>query len=305
MNAFKSARRSIFLLFFLLMLSSCALTSNLTSNLVPNKQVGPKVFYTVPPVTYIRELPGYASKNVGPVYHGEQVTILSIMEDEDWCRVQASSGQQGWIQRALLSPVPLRVETYYVQEPEVPLRPEPKQEVISRQMLHQGDEVIKLAEKEQGWWQVLVERDKSLGWVPAASLGAERPMPMAARAAAKPSDKKEAEAPSSSPPGPPQFFVAVNSLELHLLPLVSSKVVKVLQFNDKVEEISRSGPAWRKVRFPETGVQGWTQESYLAKSPGTAPKAAVHRKKAPARTKRPGPKKKTPGQAEELDPEVM
>ena len=117
--------RSILLLVLLMMLSSCAMTRNLTSNLtkgLTRVKQGPEVYYTMPPVTYIREFPGYASKQVSTVYHGEQVTILSQMEDEDWCRVQTSGGQQGWIQRALLSPVPLRVETYYVQAAEVPLK---------------------------------------------------------------------------------------------------------------------------------------------------------------------------------------
>lgn len=298
MIAFLGWRRSILLLLGLMTLSSCALTSNLTP-----KNHSPQVYYTVPPVTYVREFPGYASHNVGTVYHGEQVTVLSKMEDEDWCRVQTSAGQQGWIQRALLSPVPLQVEIYYVQAAEVPLRPEPHQEVVSRQMLPRGAEVLKLAEDKQGWWRVLVEKDKSLGWLPADSV-APHPPPAAA-VPARPPEKGAAEKASSSP-GPKQFFVAVNSLELHLLPLFSSEVVKVLQFNDKVQEISQSGPKWRKVKFPETGVQGWTLASYLAESAQTAPKAASGRKKkAPTGSKRRGPKTKPSPQPEDLDPEVM
>ncbi len=299
MIAFQGWRRSILLLLVLMTLSSCALTGNLTKT----KQ-GPEVYYTVPPVTYVREFPGYASRNVGTVYHGEQVTVLSQIEDEDWCRVQTSAGQQGWIQRALLSPVPLQAEIFFVQASAVPLRPEPHQEVISRQMLPRGAKVIKLAEDKQGWLRVLVEKDKSLGWLPADSV-APHP-PAAAAAPAQPSEKGAAEKASSTAPGPKQLFVAVNSLELHLLPLFSSEVVKVLQFNDKVQEISQSGPKWRKVKFPETGVQGWTLASYLAESAQTAPKAASGRKKkAPSSLRRRGPKTKPSPQPEDLDPEVM
>lgn len=292
---------SILLLLLLITLNSCALTETLTG-----KNMGPEVYYTIPPVTYVREFPGYASQNVGTVYHGDQVTVLSKME-KDWCRVQTSAGQQGWIQQALLSPVPLQVQTYYVQAAEIPLRPDPHEEVISRQILYRGDEVIKLSENEQDWWRVLVKKDKSLGWLPAASLAVNPPQKEVPGVAGKPSEKEAL--PESSPPSAPapkQFFVAIDSLELHLLPLASSKVVKVLQFNDKVEEVYQSGPEWRKVKFPETGVQGWTQASYLSKSAAKTPRSVKgKKKKGPARPGRRDLKEEPILQPEGLDPEVM
>jgi uncharacterized protein YgiM (DUF1202 family) len=294
--------RSILVLAALLLANSCALTQTLTQTLTGTKS-GPEVYYTVPTVTYVREFPGYASQHVATLYHGEQVTILSKMED-NWCRVQTSDGQRGWIQRALLSPVPLRVETYYVQATEVPLRPEPHKEVVSRQVLPRGTEVIKLAANEQGWWRVLVEKDKSLGWLPTESLADQPPPEKGPVVAGQPSEKETSETASSSQPAPKQFFVAVNSLKLHLLPLFSSEVVKVLQFNEKVEEVYQSGPKWRKVRYPETGVQGWTRASYLSESALKAPKPAAGRKKHAPAGKR-GLQKKPLGPPEEPEPEVM
>lgn len=291
--------RSIWLVVLVLVLSSCALTERLTGG----KQ-GPEVYYTIPSVTYIREFPGYASRIVDTVYRGEQVTILSRIEGE-WCRVQTPGNQQGWIQQPLLSPVPLRVETYYVQVAEVPLREEPHKEVISRQILHRGAEVRKLAENEQGWWRVLVVKDKSMGWLPAATVAASPPQETLPGAAKARSEEKAAETASRSRPAPKQFFVAINSLELHLLPLVSSEVVKVLQFNEKVEEVYRSGSKWLKVRYPETGVQGWTLASYLSESAAKAPKPAAG-KKGRVRL-RPGRRdlKKEQMQPEDLEPEIM
>ena len=289
--------RSILLLFLAVVVSSCATIGG---------RQAPGNCYTMPPVTYIRELPGYASEIVVTVYRGEQVKILSNIKGEEWCRVQTvAGGETGWIQRPLLSPVPIPIETYYVQAPEVPLRPEPHQEIISRLALHRGEEVRKLAENEQGWWRVLVERDKSIGWLPAATLASSPPPPTSAGVTDQPSQAGALEV-SSSRPLPKPYFVAAAALELHLLPLVSSPVVKVLQLNDRVEKVYQSGPKWLKVKFPETGVQGWTQASYLSESPVKTPQpVSVKKKKAPPKTKRPKIKGKPAGQPPDLEPEIM
>jgi hypothetical protein len=293
--------RAIWLVFLLMTVNSCALTESLTQSLAGDKQ-GPEVSYAKPPVTYIREFPGYASQPVGTVYQGEEVVLLSRLKDNDWRRVQNSAGRRGWIQGALLSPVPLRVETYYVQAEAVPLRQEPHEEVISRQFLGRGAEVRKLAENDQGWWRVLVEKDKSLGWLPAETLGPYPPKKSLVGAAGRPAGTETV---SSSQPAPKQFFVAANNLELRLLPLAGSEVVKILQFNDKVEEVYRYGSQWLKVKYPETGVQGWTLASYLSDSAVKAPKSAVgEKKKAPARPSRRDLRKK-PIMPEELEPEIM
>lgn len=293
--------QSILLFFLLCLVNSCALPG-LSKDLE-----GPAIYYAVPPVTYIRELPGYASRPVSTAYHGDQVTVLSKMAAEDWCRVQTATGEQGWMQRALLSPVPLRVETYLVQAPEVPLRSEPLEEVISRQVLHRGDEVKKLAENDQGWWLVLVEKDKSLGWLPAAALTAQPPREGTGGAVGRPLGEAAAEPVSALPTAPAakNYFVAVNSLELHLLPLAGSKVVKVLKLNDRVEEVSQSGPQWRKVKYPPTGAQGWTLASFLSESAVKAPRpGAGQKKKAPARPRVPDQKKPLLD-PQDQEPEIM
>jgi hypothetical protein len=296
MIALSGVGRSILLLFLLVILKSCALIGG---------RQAPGVYYTMPPVTYIRELPGYASEIVVAVYRGEQVKILSNIKDE-WCQVQTVvGGETGWMQRPLLSPVPIPIETYYVQAPEVPLRPEPHQEIISRLVLHRGDEVRKLAENERGWWRVLAEKNKSLGWLPAATLASSPPPETLSGVAGQPSQVGVQES-SSSRSLPKQYFVAAATLELHLLPLVSSPVVKVLQFNDKIEEVYQSDSKWLKVKYPETGVQGWTQTSYLSESPAKAPQPVrPKKKKAPRKTGPPKGKKKPTGQPEDLEPEIM
>lgn len=279
----------------LLVLSSCSLTERLTVS-----EPGPEVYYTMPPVTYIREFPGYASRIVDTVYRGEQVTILSRTKGE-WCRVQTPGNQPGWMPYPLLSPVPVRVETYYVQAAEVPLREEPHKEVISRKVLYRGAEVRKLAENDQGWWRVLVVKDKSLGWLPAETVAASQET-SPGEGGLRPEEDAAGTA-SLSRPAAKQFFVAITSLELHLLPLASSPVVKVLHFNEEVEEVYRSDSQWLKVRYPETGVQGWTLASYLSDSAGKEPKPVAGRKhRGPRGTGRRDLKKE---QVEELEPEIM
>jgi uncharacterized protein YgiM (DUF1202 family) len=164
--ALRNLGLTLVLVWLLMACTSCALTGS---------RQGSEVFYTIPPVTYLREYPGYASQNVAILYRGEQVTLLSSMEDT-WCRVQrGEGGQVGWIQRPLLSAAPVPLETYYIQAHEVPLREDPQEDVLSRQILRRGDQVRKLSENQQGWWRVLVDKDKSLGWLPAATVAASPP----------------------------------------------------------------------------------------------------------------------------------
>jgi uncharacterized protein YgiM (DUF1202 family) len=261
----------------------------------------PEVYYTIPPVTYLREFPGYASHIVATLYHGEQVRMVSSIKD-DWCQVQVRQSQQvGWMQRPLLSEAPINLETYYVQANEVPLRDAPQEEVISRYILHRGDKVSKLTENQQGWWRVLVEKDKRLGWVPAAVVSVKPPEK------ATPNEVTTARTEASfKSASKNSYYVATTSLKLHLLPLVSSQVVKVLQFNDAVEKVYQSGPTWLKVRYPETGAQGWVLARHLSESPAKTPKTFTRKKKKT-------PKRLTPQQLQEeqsippedLDPEVM
>jgi uncharacterized protein YgiM (DUF1202 family) len=276
------------LLFLTAMGNSCAV-------LMP--QPSPEVFYTIPSVTYFRNSPGYASASVATVYRGEQVIILSTLAN-DWCRVQTVQGHQvGWIQRPLLSPVPIPTKIYSVQPAEVPLRDTPQKEGVSRQVLKRGDKVRKLSENQQGWWWVLVEKDESLGWLPATTLAEQAP-------GAAPAEQAAGESLASAAP-PPTLYVAVANLDLHLLPLVDSQVVKVLKFNNKVERIAQSGSDWLKVRYPETGAEGWAQSPALTESPLPAPKVFPPKKKRPLTRPQFTPAETETPQPEEIEPEAM
>jgi len=290
--------KSSSLLLLLLVCASCALLQT---------QPPPSVYYTIPSVTYFRESPGYGSRNVATVYRGEQVKILSSIPD-DWCRVQTVQGQQiGWIQRPLLSPVPIPTETFTVRENEVPLRDAPQKESTSRQVLHRGDQIRKLSENQQGWWWVLVEKDESLGWLPAtaASPGASETAP--AGLATAPAGGGAAGLTAPSPPAPRKdYYVATANLDLHLLPLLSSQVVKALKFNDKVERVAQSDSEWVKVKYPETGAQGWAQALSFTESPSAVPKVFPPVKKRTLkkpRLQKPAEPETTP--PEEIEPEAM
>jgi uncharacterized protein YgiM (DUF1202 family) len=273
-------------------------------------------YYTIPSVTYFRDSPGYASRNVATVYRGEQVAIQSTIAD-NWCLVKAvQSGQTGWIQRPLLSPVPIPTETFTVKEQEVPLRDVPQKEATSRQVLHRGDQVRKLSENQQGWWWVLVEKDEGLGWLPGTAVTQGASVAAAPGAAAGPASQAAGEKTAGAgPPSPSYVYVATATLNLHLLPLVDSQVVKVLKFKDKAEKIAQSGSAWLKVKYPETGAQGWAQAPALTASPLTAPKVFPPKKKAVVKKSRrqktavpevpqPEAPPDTP-QPKDVEPEVM
>jgi uncharacterized protein YgiM (DUF1202 family) len=291
------------LLFLITMGSSCA---------VLHPKPPSTVYYTIPSVTYFRDSPGYASPNVATVYRGQQVKILSRMAN-DWCQVQTvPGGQVGWIQRPLLSPVPIPAETYTVQQAEIPLRDVPQKEAIARRVLHRGDKVRKLSENQQGWWWVLVEKDESLGWLPDNVLAEQTPTPATVSPAAAPARASSAEVKAVPPPAPqPYLYVATASLDLHLLPLVSSQVVKVLKFKDKVERVAQSGVEWVKVRYPETGAQGWVQVPTLTTSPSQTPKIYPPPKKRrvlkrPRRLQPAGQETPQPSsQPEGVEPEAM
>jgi uncharacterized protein YgiM (DUF1202 family) len=296
--AHKKFYLTYFVLFILLLINSCV---------SPETWQSQEVYYTNPVVTYLRESPGYASQTSATLYQGEQVIILSRTND-DWCQVKtAPGGQIGWIHSTLLSSKPIPIETYYVQVQEVPLRAAPQKEIRSRLVLHRGDKVRKLSENEQGWWRVLVEKDRSLGWIPVSTISGYPSKKTLSGAAEKPSEKIIEEKPASSRPAPNQpFFVATTVLKLHRLPLISSEVVKVLTFSERVEKVSQSGSNWLKVKHPKTGVQGWTQSFYLSESPAKVPKPIPQKKERVLKTPAPPePDKKDIIQPEEFDPEVM
>src|SRR5271169_2219042 len=166
MLSLKGLNGPISLLLVFMIFNSCAMIGAKPSQ---------EVYYTTPPVTFIREFPRYDSPNVAAVYLGEQVVILSRQAD-DWCQVQTvPSGKIGWIQSPLLSAVPISTPTYFVQASKVQLQDAPKKDATSPEVLHRGDKVRKLSENQAGWWFVQVEKDHNLGWVPATTLSEHRP----------------------------------------------------------------------------------------------------------------------------------
>jgi uncharacterized protein YgiM (DUF1202 family) len=287
------------LLFLITMAASCVLL---------RPQPPANVYYIIPSVTYFRDNPGYASANVATVYRGQQVKVLSRIAD-NWCQVETvPGGKVGWIQRPLLSPVPIPAATYTVTEAEVPLRDVPQKEALARRAVHKGDKVRKLSENQQGWWWVLVEKDESLGWLPGNALSEQTSAAGTAGQTAASLGSGAAETAASSPAAPPPYlYVAVANLDLRLLPLSTSQVVKVLKFNDKVEKVAQSGAEWLKVRYPETGAQGWAQAPTLTASPSQTPKVFPPPKKRRILKKSRGatPTEPETPQPEEISPEAM
>jgi uncharacterized protein YgiM (DUF1202 family) len=283
MLSFKKLRGPISLIFVVMIINSPTLLDAKPSQ---------DVYYTIPPVTYIREFPGYDSPNVATVYRGEQVEVLSRGAD-GWFQVQTVQGRQvGWIQRPLLSTVPIATRIYYIQESKVALQDTPQKEGTSRKFLLRGDKVRKLSENKGGWWWVLSEKGDSLGWVPATAVSEQEPKTTSPIQATGPSGKGNVGVKASPPPVSKQFFyVAIPYINLHRLPLVSSQVVKVLTFNDRIEKIDASGSKWLKVRYPDTGAEGWAYNPYLAESSLEAPKVFPRQKRTKVR--RPGRPKPT------------
>jgi len=301
MRSFKKLSNPISLLFMIVVINSCS-----SMNPKPSQEI----YYTTPPVTFMREFPRYDSPNVAAVYRGDQVLILSRQAD-DWCLVQiVQSGKMGWIQSPLLSAEPIPTPTYSVQVSKVRLQDTPQKNATSPEVLYRGDKVRKLSENQEGWWMVLAEKDKSLGWIPATAVSERQPETASPMQAAGPSEKGPAMVTASPPPASKQFYyVATSNLNLHSLPMVSSQVVNTLKFNDRVEKIGQSDSQWIKVRYPVTGSQGWARGIFLAdsslKTPRDFPQHTQQRRTHPRRTVCPKPAEPEKTQPEEIEPVVM
>ena len=295
----KGLGKPISLLFLAMIIGSCT-----TAGTNPSQDV----YYTTPPVTFIRESPKYDSPNVAAVYRGDQVVVMSRKAD-DWCQVQAvQSGKIGWIQTPLLSPQPISTPTYSVQLSTVPLLDSPQKNATSPVVLHKGDKVRKLSENQEGWWMVLTQKDKNLGWLQATAVSGREPE----TAAPSPPAGASGQGPGGTaaappPPAPKQFFyVATANLNLHSLPLVSSQVVNTLKFNDKVEKIDQSDSQWIKVKYPASGAKGWAQGIFLADSSLKTPKVFPQKRRtSPRRPVCPKPTEPEKAAPEEVEPVVM
>jgi uncharacterized protein YgiM (DUF1202 family) len=306
MHSFQKLGKPMLLLLMAVAINSCA---NMNPQPSQNQNQQQNIYYTTPPVTFMREFPKYDSSKVAAVYRGDQVTILSKQAD-DWCMVQAvQSGKIGWIQTAVLSPEPIPTPTYFVQVSKVRLQDAPQKNAASPEALNRGDKVRKLGENQEGWWMVLAEKDRGLGWIPASALSAQPPVtgqPMQAAGPAGPGAVRGAWCPQ--PASKQLYYVATDNLNLHSLPLVSSDVVNTLKFNDRVEKIGQSDSRWVKVRNPATGTQGWAQGMFLAdaslKTPKTFTQHVQPRRRAARRPEcaKPAEAEKTPP-AEKASPE--
>jgi uncharacterized protein YgiM (DUF1202 family) len=247
----------------------------------------PEFSYITPIVTYLRECPKPDCKEVAEVHKAEQVEVLAKQEG-GWHMVRVlRSSQQGWIRSELLGPTPIVTENYYITANDVPLRDGPSPDSPVMKKLQQGDRVKKVDQNAQGWWRIMVETDNSLGWVP-ASMVSER------------FEKGKTE----PTPGKSIHFVAAPNINLNALPLISSRVVKVLKLNDKMEILSHSGPKWCKVRELNGGTEGWIQARFLKDSPVTA-EPPVTRKRSVKKTLRAEPKEEVPDQPEGIGPSAM
>jgi uncharacterized protein YgiM (DUF1202 family) len=291
-------------------------------------------FYSVPTVSYLREGPAYDRPVVTEIYNADKVKLLE-KNDAGWWQVQSIRDQKiGWTQRDLLSENPLISKSYYVKMDGLPLRDSPNEDIVSRRLLEYGDQVKKIADKGD-WWRVLVEKEKAIGWIPAAMATETPPQPMQqsekmaagcvschgdgcarapgqmpedhlARVNPKQSSVKPEGAPETlCPAKPAYYFVAAENLKLYLIPSIPSQVVKVLKLNDKVEKISQSGSIWIKIRYLNTGVEGWAFARYLRDTPVTEKNQIVtDKKKSLKKASSPSPQTQGPT-SESIEPEGM
>lgn len=261
----------ILLLLIAFLLSSC--------NPIPEK-TRPPFYYVTPVITYLKECPSYDCQAVGEVYRADQVEQLEIKDG--WWRVQAKrSGLTGWVQPELLSPDQVAIEIFYVGANSLELRECPSPDCPFRKILFKGDRVQKIDENDQGWLRVLVEKDASIGWIPAALL----------------TDKAERPAPKPVMEEKSYLYAAGANVELHSLPLFSSKIVKTVLLNEKLEKLAQHGKDWYKVRHPDSGAEGWVAARYLKDSPVAKP---IKKKRRFRRKAAPKPSKEAP-----LEPEAM
>ncbi len=234
-------------------------------------------FYLTPPIAYLRESPGYDASVVGPLYQGDEVEWQGT-EEAGWWQVNLPrSGATGWVRKELLSTKPVSTVFYYVNEDNRPLLECPRNDCLPVEMLYRGDEVQRVKEGKQGWWRVLVLKSRSLGWVPAAALTANRETARGAKATTT------------------YLYVAVRKLSLRAKPAVQSEVVRTLKFNDQVQKLAKSG-AWFKVRQPESGALGWVLGRDLETLPAIFPRGAPAREPI---------KPFKPGEEPEAEPEIL
>ena len=236
-------------------------------------------FYIIPEITYLRESPGYEERVLSQLNRGDQVDLLED-GDSSWWRVQqVSSGQIGWVQKALLSSEPISGRFYYVNLDNIPLRDSPRNDGQTLKLLSRGDRVNKFDENHQGWWRVQASGSGILGWLPAAAL------------------TEQFANTQSMQPQKEYYYVAVNKLGLRAKPWIKDEIIRNLQFNEQVQKIAQNSQGWFKVRLPADGALGWVISRYLEPLPLTAP-----RSEAPTKAKSRQLKQR---QGQTTEPEIM
>lgn len=241
----------------------------------------PSVYYVTPIITYLKECPGYDCKVVGELYQADQVEQVEVKDN--WWRVRAlRSNLMGWLQPELLSPTVITPEIFYVAVDSLELRECPSPDCPFRKILLKGDRVQRIARNDHGWYRVLVEKDASIGWVPVELV------------------TEKAEKPAVKPVEKSYLFAAAASINLYSLPLFSSKIVKAVPLNEKVEILVQHGKDWFKVRHLASGAEGWAAARDLKTEPVTAEPPKPKKKFR----KKPAPPKPQPGEAPP-EPEAM
>lgn len=236
-------------------------------------------FFIIVETAYLRDNPGYGGNVLGQLYKGDEVKVLDLRESGWWRIELLRSGQQGWVQKELLSPAPVRPVFYYVNRDSVPLLECPRNDCLRLQVLFRGDQVQRVAEGEGGWWHILAIKSRSLGWVPSELL-AETIQETRARQQR------------------PYYYVKRVRVRLRAKPSTNSEIVRVLKFNDQVQKIEE-GPGWFKVRQPSSGAVGWIAIPDLDPLPGVSPARALPGKYI----EEPQPFK--PKEEPEIEPEFM
>jgi uncharacterized protein YgiM (DUF1202 family) len=254
------------------------------SSCVPKPvEIKPSVYYVTPVITYLKDCPGYDCQVVGELYHADRVEQVEVKDN--WWRVRLAGGTlTGWLQPELLSPTPVAAAYFFVAADSLELRECPSQDCPFRKILLKGDRVQKIDENDQGWLRVLVEKDASIGWVLNTQVSDQ-----AVKPEVKPAPEKEF------------YFAAAATINLYSLPLFSSKVVKSLPLNEKVEVLVHHGKDWFKVRHLNSGAEGWAAAKDLKSAPVEMepPKPKKKFRKKPAPPKSPQPQEVPP------EPEAM
>jgi uncharacterized protein YgiM (DUF1202 family) len=217
-------------------------------------------YFVTPAITYLRDTPGYGGNIVSPLYRGDKLDLLET-SGSNWWQVQLQRTKEtGWIRKELLSLTPIGTVFYYVKKDTLPLLECPRSDCITIMLLFRGDQVQRVEEGGQGWWRVLAIKGRSLGWVPASALTADREQAL------------------HQQPSKTYYYVATKKLLLRARPSARGEVVRTLQFNDQVQKLAES-QEWFKVRQPATGALGWVVRRDLETLPLLSPRGVPASKK--------------------------